>query len=429
MSNDRANKKPKTWIKRVVTALMPPIAASISLLAGLGIVSIAIITMVIGFLASLYSRRLSFYSSAIAPQFQQDDLVEIFANKSNIVIYRTSEGAQLMAFYRVLRRPSGYSFHTLRASFGNSNLKVHPIIHANGPFLCLRLCDDNTSNQRNLVWDVPRHLESLILSITQKTPGLELAPASFADLEDLLGVFGLRIKERQDGSFQTSSYSDPPHLRRDRSDDPSTHLTKRIIRNNSPKPSNNDPAAARTLSEIARGIFHNQKSVDEENAAIEDALINSSEIGVSSNEVSFRVSSGNNTMTEGTKEEFRDLTDSYEKILANIDSIRGDQQPSPITPTGKRIAGHLLLKDLQEFLETLQNLTGLPIEAQNKITAYSTRLNQHFQELVGSGRNISPDELWKRIPGAVKMIEEILGDLLTIYEDDYHQTHGTTQIA
>ncbi|MFW9915788.1 MAG: hypothetical protein ACFFGZ_09295 [Candidatus Thorarchaeota archaeon] len=429
MSNDSANKKPKTWTKRAVTALMPPIATSISLLAGLNIVSIAIVTIIIGFLASLYSRRLSVYTSVTAAHFQQDDLAETFENKSNIVIYRAPEGAQLMAFYRILRRPSGYSFHTLRATFGNSNLTVHPIIHANGPFLCFRFSDDNTSYQKNLVWDVPRHLESLILSITQKTPGLELAPATFADLKDLLGIFGLRIKERPSGSFQTSSASDPPHLSRDRSGDLSGHLPKRIIRKDSPKPSNNNPAAARSLSEIARGIFHNQKSVAEENAAIEDALISSTKIGISSNQTISHGSSANNTMIEGTKEDYRDLVDSYEKILASIDSIQGDQQPSPITPTGKRIAGHLLIKDLQEFLKILQNLTGLPLETRDKITAYKTRLNQHFQELVGSNREISPDELWKRIPGAVEMIEEVLGDLLTIYEENYHQTDGTTQIA
>ncbi|MHA2500285.1 MAG: hypothetical protein ACXAEL_12020, partial [Candidatus Hodarchaeales archaeon] len=63
MSIDETKKKPKTWTKRVVTALMPPMATSITLLAGLGIVSIAIVTIGIGFLASIYSRRLSAYSS------------------------------------------------------------------------------------------------------------------------------------------------------------------------------------------------------------------------------------------------------------------------------------------------------------------------------------------------------------------------------
>ncbi|MHA2495382.1 MAG: hypothetical protein ACXAEI_07830, partial [Candidatus Hodarchaeales archaeon] len=318
MSIDETKKKPKTWTKRVVTALMPPIATSITLLAGLGIVSIAIVTIGIGFLASIYSRRLSAYSSSSTPQLQQGDLVETFANKSNVVMYRTPEGPQIMAFYQVVRRPSDYSFHTLRATLGNSNLTVHPIIHANGPFLCIRFSDNGSSNQKDFVWDVPRHLESLILSITQKTPGLELEHASLTDLKDLLGVFGLRIRERQDRSVQVSGSSDPPQLRRDRSGDPRDQLRKRIIRNDSPK-SNNDPAAARALSEIARGIFQNKKSVDEEEASMEDTVINSAEIGAPSNELSSHGSGTNNTMTEGNKEEYRDLAESYEKILANID--------------------------------------------------------------------------------------------------------------
>jgi hypothetical protein len=271
-------------------------------------------------------------------------------------------------------------------------------------------------------------LESLILSITQKTPGLELEHASLTDLKDLLGVFGLRIRERQDRSVQVSGSSDPPQLRRDRSGDPRDQLRKRIIRNDSPK-SNNDPAAARALSEIARGIFQNKKSVDEEEASMEDTVINSAEIGAPSNELSSHGSGTNNTMTEGNKEEYRDLAESYEKILANIDSIQGDQQPSPITPTGKRIAGHLLIKDLQKFLETLQNLTGLPIEAQEKITAYSTRLDEQFRELISNNANNSPGELWERIPGAVELIEEVLGDILAIYEEGFHQTEGTAQTA
>lgn len=429
MSTDRTKKKPKTWTKRAVTALMPPIATSISLLADLDIVSIALITIIIGFLASIYSRRLSAYNTATTPQLQQDGLVETFANKTNIVIFRAPEGSQIMAFYKVLRRPSGYSFHTLRATFGNSNLTVHPMIHANGPFLCIRFSNDSANSQRNLVWDVPRYLESFIQSITQKTPGLELAPASLADLKDLLGVFGLQINERHDRSLQTSSSSVPPRPKRDRSYDPSDHPSKKIIRNNSPKPSNNDPTTARALSEIARGIFHNNKSIEEENTAIEEASASSADIGVSSNEFASQTSSINNASAQGNKEEYRDLTESYEKILANIENIQGDQQPSLVTPIGKRIAGHLLIKDLQEFLETLQNLTGLPIAAQDKITAYSTYLNQHFRELVSSNTIVSPDELWKRIPGAVELIEEVLGDLLTIYEENYNQTEGTAQTA
>ncbi|MHA2370447.1 MAG: hypothetical protein ACXADX_16650, partial [Candidatus Hodarchaeales archaeon] len=274
MSIDETKKKPKTWTKRVVTALMPPMATSITLLAGLGIVSIAIVTIGIGFLASIYSRRLSAYSSSSTPQLQQGDLVEIFANKSNVVMYRTPEGPQIMAFYQVVRRPSDYSFHALRATLGNSNLTVHPIIHANGPFLCIRFSDNGSSNQKDFVWDVPRHLEGLILSITQKTPGLELAPASLTDLKDLLGVFGLRIKERQDRSVQVSGSSDHLQPRRDRSRDPSDQVSKRIIRNGPQIQSKNDPKAARALSEVARGIFESNKAAKEEKTAIEHMVAN-----------------------------------------------------------------------------------------------------------------------------------------------------------
>jgi hypothetical protein len=98
------------------------------------------------------------------------------------------------------------------------------------------------------------------------------------------------------------------------------------------------------------------------------------------------------------------LTDTYQQILATIESIQGDPNAVPVTSTAKRIAGHLVIKDLTEVLDTCQTLAGLFPEIQNLVSAFQTCYEHYFGNLTAKSEPVKTDTLWEHISGAVVIV-------------------------
>ncbi|MFW9914039.1 MAG: hypothetical protein ACFFGZ_00385 [Candidatus Thorarchaeota archaeon] len=331
--------------------LSPPLIIVLCLLASLALLSTIILNLLVVLLSSLYSRRLSAYEESYSPCELQNDKGKAIKHNSNAVVYRSHHGPEILAFYKVLRRPQNYSLDELRAAFGTSNLTIYPIIHANGSFLAFRFAENSHSYQNNSVWEIPNHLDELARTISMQVPGLELVPASLPDVKRLLEVFGLRINDTQNGIHSKSA-----DIRRTNRD---------LLSNsgNSPLNSNN---------ELENAISH------------------------------------------------------FEKATATIESIQGDPNSVPITPTGKQIAERLVIKDLSDLLGILQSLANLPESVQDKIATCQAYLNVYIDNSSKNGIT-TPNTLWKHVPGAVELIEEILEELLGTYEGNHGQGEGKIQ--
>ncbi|MHA2369462.1 MAG: hypothetical protein ACXADX_11645 [Candidatus Hodarchaeales archaeon] len=328
-------------------------------------------------MSSLYSRRLSTYEEHISPCKQQNDDAEAIKNSSNAIVYRSASGPQVLAFYQVLRRPHNYSLDEIKATFGTSNLTIYPIIHANGPFLAIRFAENGRSYQNNSIWEIPNHLDDLARMISRQVPGLELIPASLPDVKRLLGVFGLRINDTQNDVKKRSKQPDQ----------------KQALAN------------AGTL--FQEGVHSN--STDKRRASR----------GLLSNP-------GNSPLNANN--ELEKAINQFEKATTTIENIHRDADSVPITPTGKQIAERLVIKDLKDLLEILQSLGNLPESVQEEVTACKAYLDAHIDSSSKNGKT-TPDILWKHIPGAVELIEEILEELLGTYEGNPSHSKGEIQPA
>ncbi|MHA2496086.1 MAG: hypothetical protein ACXAEI_11400, partial [Candidatus Hodarchaeales archaeon] len=278
-----------------------------------------------------------------------------------------------------------YAWDELRATFGTSNLTIYPIIHANGPFLAIRFAENSHSYQNNSIWEIPNHLDDLARTITRQVPGLELVPASLPDVKRLLGVFGLRINNTQ---TEVKKRSKQPHQKVEGS-------------------------SSRFIKPVSAGALFRK--------------------GTRSNSTEIRRTSRNLLSNPGNSplnanNELEHAISHFEKATATIENINGDPNSVPITATGKQIAERLVIKDLNDLLEILQSLTKLPESVQEKIATCQAYLNAHIDSSSKNGKT-TPNMLWKHIPGAVELIEEILEELLGTYEGSPSHSKGEIQPA
>ncbi|MFX0113914.1 MAG: hypothetical protein ACFFB3_05170 [Candidatus Hodarchaeota archaeon] len=421
-------------MQRLGIALAPPIAAGLCFFAGLDLLSISLVAIAVAFPASLYSRRVLASDEIISSHERQEAPSEFIENRRNVVVYKTIEGPQIIAFYKIIRRPQDYSFHTMKASFANANLTLYPIIHANGPFLAVRFSSDQKNNRKYIALDVPEHLDAFAQTLMRRVPGLELIPASTADVESLIGVFGIKTKIPKNPIASGSADSrQPPKDEEERkaqeirfsienlgnllsnSQNPSPEIKRREIKREQipiikvePPQEENPPKPTNTPSKPEARILRRLSDTNE------------------------KVKIPGASSCKDADESLAPVMEFFQNVIATVDSIEDRPNTVPLTPTGKRIAGHLVLKDLQNLLEIIQKLEilkNLPINVQDKIAACHAYLELQFESLSAANSLNNPNELWARIPGVVDLIEGVLGDLLDAYENDLHQSGSGLQSA
>ncbi|MFX0112980.1 MAG: hypothetical protein ACFFB3_00380 [Candidatus Hodarchaeota archaeon] len=377
-------------MQRLGAVLAPPVITGLCLLIGFDLISTAMVAFATAFPASLYSRRLTASTEKSHSYEQEEEAAKILQDRKNIVVYKTAEGPQIIGFYKILQRPPGYAFHTLRAKFAQSDLTIYPMIHANGLFLAFRLCDNGPQSQKYLILEAPQHLETFAQTLMQKLPGLAIEPASFTDVKSLIRIFGLKSVETSKGSSEIinrpSSCSFESINRLTQDPDFLEKILKKKLRKSERKVPENKRASNNLLREFGDSSTSPESRLDISNKNI------------------YPVMSG--------KKALATLTDTYQQILATIESVQGDANAVPVTFTVKRIAGRLVLKDLIEVLNICQTLTGLPLEIQNLMNAFQAYYKHYFGDLTAKTIPIRTEELWEHIPGAaviVGMLVEKLG--------------------
>lgn len=180
-------------IQKIGIILAPPIAASITLLAGLDLFYVALFTIAVAFPASLFNRRLHVYSETTMAEGRQDLEVELLEGQSNTVVYKTRNGTQIIGFFKISQRPQRQFLHTLNSTVANSNLAISLLDNVNGTFLVIRFPGKGYRNRRRLIYDAIEHLKTYTQTITQDMPGLKLEPASLDELRNLTGLLGLSL--------------------------------------------------------------------------------------------------------------------------------------------------------------------------------------------------------------------------------------------
>ncbi|MFX0113418.1 MAG: hypothetical protein ACFFB3_02610 [Candidatus Hodarchaeota archaeon] len=439
MSNLKyANGSNPQWlsVQRLGTIIAPLVAASLSLLAGLDLFSIVLVTVAVAFPASLYNRRLSASANILPSYVQQGTLNEIFENRKNIVVYKTAEGPHIIAFYKIIRQPQDYSLHTLKASFAKTNLTLYPIIHTNGPFLAIRFSSESKNDQNQFIWDLPSHLDAFTQTLMQRFAGLEIIAATPTDIKTLMTIFGTEKLSKK--STLPPEVINSCHFSSDREEEHSHGLQRSVenlrnlLRNSEdipPKTERGEPQRKQDSSKSIKPIQEELQFGKEASAKPFEKPLQQ-EHTVSTDPANSRDEMKTVTILPKEKEEdLIPIMESFQKIIAAVGSGQDRPNAVPITPIGKRIAGHLVAKDLKSLLDILQNLENLPIDVQSKITAYSACLERLFGTSFDSNIITHPDELWARIPGAVELIESILEDLLSAYETHLHQKDRTLQSA
>lgn len=419
----------KIQMQKAGTALTPPIIASFCLLVGLDLGSIALVTIAATIPASLFQRRLSASAGNYSSNELQDDNVEVFENKKNIIVYKTAEGPQFLAFYKIIRRPTRYSLDTLKTTFANSNLTIYPMIHVNGTFLAIRFLNKNKDYQKNTFWEEPQHLESLAQNLARQLPGLVLEAAALSDIKALLSVFGLKITEEQLSRLETKKASNQHELAQERSNAQNQLQSSDVLRNNPRNSENPLSEADTTLSEILLNFIRNRETTHPDAVLREETILTSPIVAAPLIESNRQFSNHKPNTAKNTEKEIRVLTESYHKIQATVENIRNDPNTALMTSTGKRIAGQLVVKDLKETLETLQNVIGLSADAQGRISDYQAYLNRHFENLGNDNSEVDPDLLWEYIPQATELLGRIFDGLFAAQGDGYHNTRRVSLLS
>ncbi|MFW9916832.1 MAG: hypothetical protein ACFFGZ_14600 [Candidatus Thorarchaeota archaeon] len=400
MTTPNTPAKWKAMMQKAGTTLSPPITAILCLLAGLDLGSIALVTIAATIPASLYQRRLSASEDHRSSSTLQEDKVEVFENKKHIVVYKTPEGPQFLAFYKIMRRPTSYSLDILKTTFANGNLTIHPMIHANGAFLAIRFSNKRKNYQKSTFWEEPEHLESLARNLTRQVPGLALEAAALSDIKALLGIFGLKIAEEQISQLETRRASNRPE----------SSLSE----------------ADTILSETFMNSIRNIEMAPVDAVLSEEAIPASSVPEMSLNGPRRSFSNDKPDMAKNAEREIQALTESYQKIRATAENMQNDPSVALMTSTGKRIAGQLVVKDLREALEALQNGIELPSDVEVWISDYQAYLNRHFENLSSNYTEVDPDLLWEHIPEAIELLGRILAGLVATQVDGHPNIYGVS---
>jgi hypothetical protein len=419
----------KTKMQKAGTTLSPPIIAIFCLLVGLDLGSIALVIIAATIPASLYQRRLSASEVNGSSNELQEDKVKVFENKKHIVVYKTPEGPQFLAFYKIVSRPAMYSLDTLKTTFANSNsnLTIYPMIHANGAFLAIRFSNKNKNYPKNTFWEEPQHLDSLAHNLTRQVPGLALEAAALSDIKALLGIFGLNIPEEQISQLETRSASYQHEFAQERYNAQNQPQSSGVLRNNLQNSESSLSEADTILSETLMNSIRNIEMTPVNAGLSEEAIPTSSVAIASLNEPEREASSHRPEMAKNTEKEIQALTEFYQKIQATVEDIQKDATAALMTSTGKRIAGQLVVKDLRGALEALQNVIGLPSDVQGRVSDYQAYLNQHFENFSNNNTEADPDLLWEHIPQATELLGRILNSLFAAQGDGHHNIYGVSQ--
>ncbi|MFX0116716.1 MAG: hypothetical protein ACFFB3_19365 [Candidatus Hodarchaeota archaeon] len=124
------------------------------------------------------------------------------------------------------------------------------------------------------------------------------------------------------------------------------------------------------------------------------------------------------------------LRELHRRISQTIQGLKGSGNDAGLSHTGKRVAGHLVVKDLIKILETAEELKRSPYDVKNTIA----ELRRYIVEQLGMSTDayMDPEVLWKRISGGTKIITILLEKLeepLTKDREHYRQDRKTPQAA
>jgi hypothetical protein len=414
----------KTTIQKAGTTLSPPITAILCLLVGLDLGSIALATIAATIPASLYQRRLSASEDNRSSSVLQEGKVEVFENKKHIAVYKTPEGPQFLAFYKIMRRPTSYSLDTLKNTFANGNLTIHPMIHGNGAFLAIRFSNKRKNYQKSTFWEEPKHLESLAQNLARQVPGLALEAAALSDIKALLGIFGLKIAEEQISQLETRKAFNQYEFVQERYNARNQPQSSGFLRKNLQNSESSLSEADTVLSETFMNSIRNIEMAPVDAGLSEEAIPASSVPGMSLNEPRRSFSNDRPETAKNTEKEIQALTESYHKIRATVENMRNDPNTALMTSTGRRIAGQLVVKDLRETLEVLQNGIALPSDVQVRISDYQAYLKRHFENPSNNYAEVDPNLLWEYIPQATELLGTILASLFGAQVDRHHNIYG-----
>ncbi|MFQ5980802.1 MAG: hypothetical protein ACE5OZ_21910 [Candidatus Heimdallarchaeota archaeon] len=400
-------------IQKASVVLLPPIIAGWGLLAGLNLLTIAFGTLAVTLGASLYNRHLSATSeNSLSPPLQ-DAATKPFKNNSHMIVYKSAKGPQILAFYKIISRPHDYSLHTLKASFANSKLAIYPMIHTNGPFLAIRFSDKGLQSQQKLILEAPDYLEKLIETMMLKLPGLTLTRASSTEVKALLTVFGVRK------THGVVPQADPTDQRQKASNhEPQGQLAEKLRLSVEQRelllipPEEQPLRAERVELEPLKVPLKTSKPLDNNRKAVGRHSANSSDEtpSVATPGPVFTRSAQSDPKINSAIEDLREL---YTKIQETTETVLTKTNSIPITSTGKRIAGRLVIKDIGALLAILKSFPDLSTKAQERISACSTYLDKQFR-IPGSNANAVPsDDIWKQIPVAIEFLEGVVREILS----------------
>jgi hypothetical protein len=394
--------------------LLPPIIAGWGLLAGLNLLTIAFGTLAVTLAASLYNRHLSAApENSLSPPLQ-DAATKPFKNNSHMIVYKSAKGPQILAFYKISSSPHDYSLHTLKASFANSKLTIHPMIHTNGPFLAIRFSDKGLQSQQKLILEAPDYLEKLIETMMLKLPGLTLTRASSTEVKALLTVFGVKPKTQE-----VVRQADPTDQRQKTPNhEPQGQLAEKLRLSVEQRelllipPEEQPPKAERAELEPLKVPIKTSKPLDNGRKAVGRHSANSSHRtpSVATPGPVFTRSAQSDPKIKSAIEDIREL---YTKIQETTETVLTKTNSLPITSTGKRIAGRLVIKDIGALLAILKSFPDLSTKAQERISACSTYLDKQFGIPGSNAKAVPPDDIWKQIPVAIELLEGVVREIMS----------------
>lgn len=404
-------------IQKASVVLAPPIIAGWSLLAGLNLLIIALATLAVTLVSSLYNRHLSASREESVSPPLQDAAAKAFKNNSHMVIYKNGKGPQILAFYKIISRPHGYSLHTLKARFANSKLTIYPMIHTNGPFLAIQFSDKGLQSQQKLILETPDYLERLIQTMMEKLPGLTLARASSTEVKAFMTVFGVKPKNQvvhpQPGAAYHSQETPKQELQGQMAEKLRRSVEQRD--HHLTPPEERPPMAERAELEPVRVPVRSVKSLNTEINAVDQNLINSIDISSPLANPS-PIFANSAQFVEKNEAAYKELKESYAKIQETVETVLKNPNSIPISPAGKRIAGRLVIKDVRALLAILNCMADLSAKAQERISACNTYLDRQFGIPGGNPDAVPSDDMWKQIPVALELIEGVVREIGAIID-------------